>query len=722
MPRWTKAARVVVRLVLRTLYRVEVTGSVPQASRLLFVSNHQSFIDPLLLGAFLPVIPVWLVHTTIAAKWHFRLILRLFPHLVVDTMSPWSIKAVIGLLEAGQPVAIFPEGRITVTGSMMKIYEGPAFAAARAGATVVPVHIAGAVYSHFSRMRGDFPKRFFPRINLTILPATTIAMPQARTSKLRRKAAGEKLRRILQEAAFEARHPATLFSALLDAVSLHGRGRKMLQDITLQERSYSGILKGALALGRIVSRLAGEREAVGVLMPNAGATVMLLLGMFGMRRVPALLNYTAGAGGIQQACEMAHVRVIVTSRTFLEKARLQEIAQKLQRVQVVYLEDLRKAFGMLDKLWLMAWALWFPQAATQKMRPEEPAVILFTSGSEARPKGVVLSHASILANIEQIKSIIEFAPPDKFMAALPLFHAFGLTAGMLLPLLNGSPVFIYPSPLHYRRIPETVYEYDCTVLFGTNTFLANYAKVAHPYDFARMRYVVGGAEKLTAEVRQIYMEKFGVRVLEGYGATECSPVLAVNTPLAYRTGSVGELLPGIEARLESVEGIEEGGILHVRGPNVMLGYLKEGHPDGIEPPSSIFGPGWYNTGDIVSIDPDGLVHIIGRVKRFAKVAGEMVSLEMVERIAGAASPGVQHAAVAVPGTTRGETVVLLTEDANLKREQLQETARQLGASDLALPRHILYAERLPLLASGKRDYPAISRMAKDRTAMAGRGL
>ncbi len=282
----------------------------------------------------------------------------------------------------------------------------------------------------------------------------------------------------------------------------------------------------------------------------------MLLGMFGMRRVPALLNYTAGADGIQQACEMAHIRVIVTSRTFLEKARLQEMVQKLRRVQVLYLEDLRETFGVWDKLWLIGWALWLPRAVMPEVRPDEPAAILFTSGSEAQPKGVVLSHASILANIEQIKAIIEFAPSDKFMAALPLFHAFGLTAGMLLPLLNGSPVFIYPSPLHYRRIPETVYEYDCTVLFGTNTFLANYAKVAHPYDFARMRYVVEGAEKLTAEVRQIYMEKFGIRILEGYGATECSPVLAVNTPLAYRTGSVGELLPGIEARLESVEGIE----------------------------------------------------------------------------------------------------------------------------------------------------------------------
>jgi acyl-[acyl-carrier-protein]-phospholipid O-acyltransferase/long-chain-fatty-acid--[acyl-carrier-protein] ligase len=256
------------------------------------------------------------------------------------------------------------------------------------------------------------------------------------------------------------------------------------------------------------------------------------------------------------------------------------------------------------------------------------------------------------------------------------------------------------------------YDRDATVLCATPTFLKQYAKRAHPYDFRRSKIMLAGAEKLTQEVREIYMEKFGVRLLEGYGATECGPVIALNTAMKFQPGSVGEILPQMEYRIEPVPGIDVGGLLHVRGPNLMLGYWRESNPGVLEPPSSIFGEGWYSTGDLARVDEDGFIYLLGRVKRFAKVAGEMISLEVVENIADAASPKSRHGAVARPDAGRGEMIVLATEDRNLKRDQLQQVAREMGAPDLAIPRRVVYVDKIPLFATGKKDYPKLTQMVE----------
>ncbi|HKB59071.1 MAG TPA: AMP-binding protein, partial [Gallionellaceae bacterium] len=323
-----------------------------------------------------------------------------------------------------------------------------------------------------------------------------------------------------------------------------------------------------------------------------------------------------------------------------------------------------------------------------------------------------LSHRALLANVFQIRAVIDLSSEDKVLNALPMFHSFGLTGGTLLPLLTGMKLFLYPTPLHYRVIPEIAYDRDCTVLFGTGTFLGSYGKVAHPYDFHRMRYVVAGAEKLSDAVRSLWMEKFGIRILEGYGATETAPVLAVNTPMACRAGSVGQLLPGIEPRLVSVPGIASGGMLHVRGPNLMSGYYLCEAPGVLQPPASRAGDGWYETGDVVTLDEDGFISVVGRVKRFAKIAGEMVSLETVERIAAQASPAAAHGAATRKDGARGEALVLFTTDPALTREELASAARRLGIPEIAVPRQIRHVHALPLLGTGKADYPALQRLAE----------
>ena len=704
--------RLILKTLARWLFRVHVEGDLGQLrhDKLLIVANHESFLDGVLLGLFLPVDPVFIVHTAIAQRPFFRMALSLVDYLTVDPASPMAMKKVLRLVESGRPVVIFPEGRITVTGSLMKVYDGPAFVAAKTGASVVPVRLDGPARSYFSRVSGRHPKRFFPRVSLSVQPATVVAMPDADKARERRRLAGEHLRRIMQEMMFRSRPVQTLYSAFIDAGSVYGWGRPVMEDIQGGEHTYRDVLKMALGLGRLAARHTRPGENVGVLMPNLAATFGLLFGLSAQGRVPALLNYTAGADALNAACVAACVKTVFTSRAFLEKAKLQWVVGALPGVRVVCLEDIKMELSPADKAWTLL-GLLFPRLPARPGDPDTAAVVLFTSGSEGRPKGVVLSHRAILSNIGQILAVVDFSVEDKVLNALPVFHSFGLTVGGLLPILGGANLFLYPSPLHYRVIPEIVYDRNCTVLLGTSTFLGNYAKQAHPYDFYRLRHVVSGAEKLSEAVRGLWFEKFGIRILDGYGATETAPVLAVNTPMAYKTGTVGQFLPAVEGRLVPVPGIEQGGELHVRGPNLMLGYYRVENPGVIEPPRSQLGAGWYDTGDVVDIDAQGFVTILGRIKRFAKVAGEMVSLEAVERLAKAASPERQHGALAVADEQKGEVVVLCTSDPDLAPERLLQTARAQGFPELAVPRRLVWLKDLPLLGSGKVDYPRLKEMA-----------
>ena len=708
--------KALLRFVMKALFRVELQGdtAVFTNERTLIVANHESFLDGLLMGLMMPVDAVFVIHSQIAARPFFRFLLRFVPHLTVESTSPLAMKQIVKLVETGQPVVIFPEGRITKTGSLMKVYDGAAFVAARTGATVVPVRIDGAARSYFGRLAGIYPRKLFPKVTMTVLPRRAIPMPDLPSAKERRRRAGELMRHILLDMLVATRPQRTLFEAFLEGRSIFGAQYKLVEDIRLVEESYGSLLKMSLGLSRITGRLSQPGEIVGLLMPNAAPAMGLILALSIGRRVPALLNYTAGADGMRSACVAAGIKTVIASRNFVEKARLTATVAQLAEagaIRIVYVEDFRAQITLADKLWLL-WRMYFPAGAAVPQTPDDPAVVLFTSGSEGKPKGVVHSHNSLLSNVAQIRAVADFTPHDKFMMALPLFHSFGLTCGVLLPLVAGCKVFLYPSPLHYRIIPEIVYDRDCTVLFGTSTFLGNYGKYAHPYDFGRLRYVVAGAEKLSEEVRRLWIEKFGIRILEGYGVTECAPVVAVNVPMACKIGTVGQLLPGIEQVLEPVPGIDNGGALYVKGPNVMKGYLLYDQPGVIQPPAAK-GAGWYATGDIVTIDDEGFVTIRGRIKRFAKIAGEMISLEVVEKNATDAAPGFAHAASTRSDAAKGEALVLFTTAPALTREQLLAAAKTAGSPELSVPRLIRHVVAIPLLGSGKTDYVTLKRMAEE---------
>jgi len=501
---------------------------------------------------------------------------------------------------------------------------------------------------------------------------------------------------------------------VLDARKAHGGKKKIAEDIQRMPMSFDRLITGAHVLGHALAQDTRGEDTVGVLLPTSAGCLVTLLGLLTHGRTPAMLNFSTGAVNMAAGCKAARVKTIVTSRKFVEMGGLEETIAILEKqARIIWLEDVRETLGAGAKLrGLLMARLGHAglRLAGANLDPESAAVILFTSGSEGVPKGVVLSHKNVLANANQVLARIDLTPRDNVFNALPMFHALGLSAGVFLPLVAGAKLFLYPSPLHYKIIPELVYDTNSTVFFATDTFLNGYARQAHPYDFYNVRYVVAGAERVKKETREVWMEKFGLRIFEGYGATETSPVISVNTPMHFRSGTVGRLLPRIEARLAPVPGIEEGGRLIVRGPNVMKGYLRADNPGIIEPPQD----GWYDTGDIVSIDAEGYVTIQGRAKRFAKIGGEMVSLTGVENIINSAFPQEAHAVVSLADKRKGEKLVLMTTRKDLTRKELSKAMKEAGCPELNIPRDIIEVEEIPVLGSGKTDYVALQALAVER--------
>ncbi len=707
--------KIILHKLLTFIYRVEVQGLEnykKAGDRVLIIANHTSFLDPLLLGVFLPDTITFAINSHIAERWWLKPFLGLSHVFRMDPTHPISLKNLIHYLQKPSKTVIFPEGRITVTGSLMKIYDGTGMVADKSGATILPIRIEGAQYTHFSRLQDIVRLRLFPKITLQILPPTKISVADELRGKARRHVSGLILTDIMTDMMFTTSHyQQTLFSALLDAKKIHGGKHTVAEDLDRIPLSYNTLITRSFAIGNALAKITTKDENVGVYLPNSSKTLNVVLGLQLHERVPAMLNYSMGANGMLSACHTAQIKTVLTSRRFIDLGKFQKDAEILAKnIQLVYLEDLVPHISIINKLTALAQAktvhLWYERL---QHKADNPAVVLFTSGSEGTPKGVVLSHKNILANHKQVSARINFNAKDTVLNFLPMFHSFGFSVGTMLPIMNGMTTFFYPSPLHYSIIPEMAYETNATIIFGTNTFLAAYGKKAHAYDFFNIRYVVAGAEKLHENTRQLWADKFGIRVLEGYGATETSPVAAVNTTMFNKAGTVGRLLPGMQYKLEAVPGIENAGKLHLYGENIMQGYLLTDNPGKLIPPTSIYGEGWYDTGDIVHVDEERYVTIRGRSKRFAKIGGEMISLTATEQIINDIWPEAQHAIVCIPDEKKGEQLVLITTQENANSKELNKLAHNVPS--LSLPKKFMRVEQVPVLATGKLNYPAATELA-----------
>jgi acyl-[acyl-carrier-protein]-phospholipid O-acyltransferase / long-chain-fatty-acid--[acyl-carrier-protein] ligase len=722
--------RILLRWLVRILYRFRAYNALAldMPGPVLLLPNHVSWWDWLLIGICLEKDWRFVTSTTTAQiSWfHKRIMInrRTFP---VDMNSPFAVKRMAEYLQRGGRLVLFPEGRLSCTGSLMKLFDGTGFLILKTRAKVITAYIRGAERLPFSRTPGR--KRCFPRLSVhfsNVLPTPGLEHLSATAARGR---LTDWLRDQMIRQRFETEMefgPATLPEAIAETARQRPR-QVILQDVSLQKLTYRHLLVGAdLLAGQWRKLLSDAEQRVGVLLPNVNAMPIATLSLWAAGKIPAILNYSTGTSILLACARLAGLKHVITSKAFIQRAELDLGTFSDAGIELLFLEDVRARITRAQRFLALLRQFAKPslgrptQHATRNTHqtapvaphhplPDAPAVILFTSGSEGDPKGVELTHRNLLANIRQMVSVIDLMDTDRFFNALPLFHSFGLNVSLLLPLTRGVFVLLYPSPLHYRVVPSAFYNLDCTVFFGTNTFLNGYARKANPYDFRTLRYLFAAAEKVQEATTAVWMQKFGVRILEGYGATECSPCLSVNLPMRSRHGSAGRFLPGIEHRLEPVEGVAEGGRLFVRGPNIMRGYLNAEANAKFQ----ALG-GWYDTGDIVNIDSDGFIFILGRLKRFAKVSGEMVSLAAVEdALAGAFTQyGLKFAVVVVarPDVARGEKLIAVTNEPRLTLEAVRAAIHARGLNNLAVPREIKVVHDLPRLGTGKINHRELEKM------------
>lgn len=707
--------RFISRILARILYGFKIHNSevLKTTGPVLLVPNHASWFDWWLVGICLQEDWKFVVSSTRAeSHWIFRFVMRNRFTFPIDNASPFAIKEMSNFLKEGGRLVLFAEGRLTETGSLMKLFEGTGFLLEKTNAKIITCYQRNAHRLPYSKHPGW--KKIFPK--LTIHFSDPLSAPKSLSERSNaREAYTQWLREALMELQFESEMkfgPKDLLTAIA-SMSRERPKSIVLEDVTGQRLKHKMVMVGSEVLaGQFQKMLMPNIERVGLLLPNVNATPITLLALWRIGKVPAILNYSSGVSIMQTCSELAGVKQIITSQAFLDKAGIDIQPMREAGIEFIFLEEVRQKISSLTKLAILAKHKLGLGKSKFDIPTDNTAVVLFTSGSEGVPKGVELTHKNILANLRQLLAMVDVLDTDSIFNCLPMFHSFGLVVGTLLPLCRGLRTTIFPSPLQYRVIPTAVYNSNSTMFLSTNTFLNGYAKKAHPYDFRNVRYLLAGAEKVQQATSDTWSRKFGVRITEAYGVTECAPGISANTKADNRFGSVGRILPGMAWKIEPVDGVKDAGRLFVKGPNVMKGYLNKDANDEFQSLD-----GWYDTGDIVQVDDDGYFWIKGRAKRFAKVSGEMVSLTAVEDALAGAFPhhgeDCEIAVVAIPDADKGEKLIAVTNEPNLTTTEVRDVIASAGLINLCTPREIKVVKEIPKLGTGKLNHREVQRLVEE---------
>jgi acyl-[acyl-carrier-protein]-phospholipid O-acyltransferase/long-chain-fatty-acid--[acyl-carrier-protein] ligase len=718
--------RLILWLFTHTIYRIKVVGveNMPLNGPALLVSNHVSFVDAFMVGGALPRLVRFMLHREYydlkGLTWFFRLMHSIPVSATNRRDIVQSLKHARNELDKGQVVCIFAEGAISRTGHLLPFKRGFEKIVEGTNVPIIPVHLDQLWGSIFSFKDGRFfwkwPKQLFCPVTVSFGPPLS---SNASVYEVRSAVAE------LESNAFEHRPSAAdlLHTRFIQSAKRHWFSFCMA-DTTGTELTYGKTLIGSLLLSQWVRRHCGRDPMVGVLLPASVGGALANIAILFAGKAPVNLNFTAGRDTMASALEQCGIKTIVTSRVFLSKANLETIDG------MVFLEEIRKTFSPLQKIAAALTAFvappsWLTRRYLRSQKPRDLATVIFSSGSTGAPKGVMLSHFNVVSNIEGIRQVIPFTGADRIMGVLPLFHSFGFTGTLWLPLLAEFGVVYHPNPTDAKTIGETVQKYHATLLISTPTFYAGYQRRCSKEEFASLRYLIAGAEKLREPIAKGYEEKFGLTILEGYGCTELAPVVSVNVPdvldgkekqVGHKPGTVGHPIPGVAVKIVDPDtgrpmAPGEEGLLLVKGPNLMLGYLGQQQLT-----DQSLRHGWYVTGDIAAVDEDGFIKITDRISRFSKIGGEMVPHGKIEEIINAALGSAAAVVTALPDEQRGEKLIAFYAQNGMSKEELWEKLNQSDLPKLWIPRreNLHAIDSLPLLGSGKVDLKTIKAMALER--------
>lgn len=712
--------RLGVRVLIQSLYRVRVFGreNVPESGGALIVSNHLSLMDGFLIGwgarhrnvRFM----IWRPYFEHPFWGMFLRALKAIPIGTGPRDLVGALNAARKELEAGHVVCIFAEGSVSRTGHLLPFKRGMERVVEGLDIPIVPANLDGVWGGYFSFKGGTFggwPARWRWPIRVRFGKPLPAATPVHEV----RQAVAE-----LGSDSFEQRaEPNDTLPARFVRSARKNWSRLSMADSTGRELTYGRALTAALLLAGAVRKRAADDAMVGLLLPASAGGALANLGVALAGKVSANLNFTAGKDGMNAAIEQCKIRMVITSKTFLTKAKLEAPAG------AVYVEDLLKEFGGGAKLFALLKARLAPQALLRpSAKPHDLATVIFSSGSTGVPKGIMLSHFNVISNCDAVLEVFDLDHRDRFLGVLPFFHSFGFMATIWLPVIAGCAAIYHPIPTDAKVVGELAEKYKCTFLLGTPTFCGAYARKCSREQFVSLRYVVVGAEKLRDSQRIEFQEAFGKELLEGYGCTELSPVVSFNTPdfvlgsekqTGNKHGTVGLPIPGVSARVTDPETgevlpIGSEGLLEIRGPNRMLGYL-----DQPERTAAAFHDGWYITGDIAAIDEDGFIRITDRLARFSKIGGEMVPHLKIEEMVSSLTGGAPSAVAGIADDRKGERLVVLYTAQDVAPDELWRRLSATEMPKLWIPKQSeLYpVEALPVLGTGKLDLRGVRTKAQE---------